>query len=77
MKVPNKILNIGMRMALSPDPNITPVTKEEKEEFVKWPWRLLRRRRRMGWPEAFRDVGIAFACAVAAWAFFKMIREGL
>jgi hypothetical protein len=36
MKVPNKILNIGMRMALSPDPNITPVTKEEKEEFVKW-----------------------------------------
>ena len=36
MKVPNKVLNIIMRMALSPDPNITPVTKEEKAEVAKW-----------------------------------------
>lgn len=27
----------------------------------------------MTWPQAFRDVGVALACALGVWAFFKYV----
>jgi len=36
MKVPNKVLNIVVRLCESPNPNITPATDEEKGEVLAW-----------------------------------------
>lgn len=36
MKVPNRVLNIVVRMAETPHPDITPPTQDERNAVLEW-----------------------------------------